>query len=107
MTTKEKDERLDRMEHHQRLLKEKVEDIDKKISKICDAVVGNKDMGSVGMAERIIDIEKEQDAIKADIKKIEESRIEDEVYLKIIRWLGAIITAMVLSFIIKEYILAK
>jgi hypothetical protein len=34
-------------------------------------------MGSVGIAERIIDIEKEQESIKADIKKIEQSRIED------------------------------
>jgi hypothetical protein len=107
MTVKEKDERLDRMEHHQRILKEKVEDIDKKVSKICDAVVGDKSMGSVGIAERMIDIEKEQESIKADIKKIEESRIEDKVYLKIIRWLGAIITGMVLAFIIKEYILVK
>jgi hypothetical protein len=95
------------MEHHQKILKEKVEDIDKKVSKICDAVVGDKSMGSVGIAERIIDIEKEQESIKADIKKIEESRIEDKVYLKIIRWLGAIITGMVLAFIIKEYILVK
>lgn len=95
------------MEEHQKLMKDKVGDIDAKVTEIYNAVVGNKSMGSVGMAERMNDMETTIDKLEIEIKSLEKTRIEDGVYMKIIRWLVAIVTVMVISFIIKEYILVK
>lgn len=107
MTPKEKDERLDRMEQHQKLLKEKVENIDEKVEKIYNAVVGDKSMGNVGMAERIIDVEIEMEKLRIEIKNLEKKKIEDAVYMNMIKKLGWFSIAAILAFLFKEFVFTR
>lgn len=99
---KQKDERLDRLENHQKFMKEKVEDIDQKVTHIYYAVVGNKSMGNIGIAERMQDLETEITDIKKEVKVLETEKIENAVYMRQIKRLSWAVVVLVLGFLFKE-----
>jgi len=90
--------RLDRIEHHLKLMKETTENTSESIHKISNALVGNEYTGGVGMVHTLQkvknDVEKNQDEIAI---------LKDNMGL--IKWFASGLGGLVIAIII--YLLGK
>ena len=92
-------ERVERIENHHKFMKEKMIDVDTKISTIYQSIIGNE-LGSEGLIDRV---EKIKDTIKGNMKDIEElkkSEIITNVYIKQIAWVVGIVGGIVISYVL-------
>lgn len=90
--------RLDRIEHHLKLMKESTEITTESIHKISNALVGNEYTGNVGMVHTLqkvkVDVERNQDEIAI---------LKDNMGL--IKWFASGLGGLVIAIII--YLLGK
>jgi hypothetical protein len=96
--------RLDRMEDHQRNMKEKVDDIDKKVTQIYKSIVGDRSMGNIGMAERLQDLEVEMSLSKKEIRDLRDEKIRNDLYVKILTFLAGVLTVAIITGFIRGWI---
>ena len=92
-------ERVERIENHHKFMKEKMIDVDTKISTIYQSIIGNE-LGSEGLIDRVAKI---QDTIKGNMKDIEalkKSEIITNVYIKQIAWVVGIVGGIVISYVL-------
>ena len=92
-------ERVERIENHHKFMKEKMIDVDTKISTIYQSIIGNE-LGSEGLIDRVAKI---QDTIKGNMKDIEalkKSEIITNVYIKQIAWVVGIVAGIVISYVL-------
>ena len=92
-------ERVERIENHHKFMKEKMIDVDTKISTIYQSIIGNE-LGSEGLIDRVAKI---QDTIKGNMKDIEalkKSEIITNVYIKQIVWVVGIVGGIVISYVL-------
>ena len=92
-------ERVERIENHHKFMKEKMIDVDTKISTIYQSIIGNE-LGSEGLIDRVAKI---QDTIKGNMKDIEalkKSEIIANVYIKQIAWVVGIVGGIVISYVL-------
>lgn len=90
-------ERLDRMESHQKELKKDLDKVSSDVKEIKDAIIGNVLSEDKGMMGKLKGMEKELE----DLKKY---RIENGVYMKIIVGIGAIIGTVFITMVAKGLI---
>ena len=92
-------ERVERIENHHKFMKEKMIDVDTKISTIYQSIIGNE-LGSEGLIDRVAKI---QETIKNNMKDIEalkKSEIITNVYIKQIAWVVGIVGGIVISYVL-------
>ena len=65
--------RLDRMEHHLKLMKESVERTNTEIHKISSALVGNEYTGGIGLVHKMDKLQKDISNTKDDIDILKEN----------------------------------
>lgn len=90
--------RLDRMEHHLKLMKESVERTNAEIHKISSSLIGNEYTGHTGLVHRADKMQKEITSNKDDIDILKEN-------MSLVKWFGSAIGGLVVAMII--YILQK
>ncbi len=90
--------RLDRMEHHLKLMKDSSEKMHDEIHKIASALVGNEYTGGVGIVHRL-------KAMESDIEKTKDQIAIIEDNMKLTKWIGSALGGFVVAIII--YILQK
>jgi uncharacterized protein YPO0396 len=90
-------ERLDRMESHQKELKKDLDKVSSDVKEIKDAIIGNVLSEDKGMVGKLKEMEKELE----DLKKY---RIKNGVYMKIIVGIGAIIGTVFITMVVKGLI---
>lgn len=88
-------EKIDRLEQHYSNIKKDVSDIKDKLGLVLNSLVGDDKMGSIGVVDRLKDLEKELE----DLKK---AKVQTDVYFKIIIFIGSIITVGLITLIIKN-----
>jgi hypothetical protein len=91
-----KSERLDRLEQHQRQLKEKMEDVAGDVRDIKNAIMGNPLSTEKGMSARIKDVEDE-------IEVINEFKSEVETYMKQAKYVIGIVLAALATLLVKTF----
>lgn len=91
-------ERLDRMEHHLRLMKDNIESISEDSKKISSALIGNEYTGGIGIVHRIKELEDRVSINEDKVDLLKEN-------MSLVRWFGSGIGAMVIALIL--YILQK
>lgn len=79
-------ERLDRLEHHQRLFKEKLEDVGGDVRDIKNAIMGNPISSEQGIAGKLRSVEQKVD-------DLEEFKTEVNTYVKQFKWAIGVIVA--------------
>jgi hypothetical protein len=79
-------ERLDRLEQHQRLFKEKLEDVGGDVRDIKNAIMGNPLSSEQGIAGKLRSVE-------AKVDDLEEFKVEVNTYVKQFKWAIAVIVA--------------
>lgn len=77
-------ERLDRLEHHQRLFKEKLEDVGGDVRDIKNAIMGNPISSEQGIAGKLRSVEEKVD-------DLEEFKTEVNTYVRQFKWAIGII----------------
>jgi hypothetical protein len=77
-------ERLDRLEQHQRLFKEKLEDVGGDVRDIKNAIMGNPLSSEQGIAGKLRSVESKVD-------DLEEFKVEVNTYVKQFKWAIAVI----------------
>ena len=90
--------RLDRMEHHLKLMKESVERTNTEIHKISSSLVGNEYTGGIGLVHKMDKLQKDISNNKDDIDILKEN-------MSLVKWFGSAIGGLVVAMII--YILQK
>jgi hypothetical protein len=90
--------RLDRIEHHLKLMKVSVEGTNTEINKISSALVGNEYTGGVGIVHQMKIIKDDVQKNKDDVDILKEN-------MALVKWFGSIIGGLVVAMII--YILQK
>ena len=90
--------RLDRMEHHLKLMKESVERTNTEIHKISSALVGNEYTGGIGLVHKMDKLQKDISNNKDDIDILKEN-------MSLVKWFGSAIGGLLVAMII--YILQK
>ena len=90
-------ERLDKMESHQKELKKDLDIVSNNVREIKEAIIGNVLSDDKGMVGKLKEMEKELE----DLKKY---RIENGVYMKIIVGIGAIIGTVFITMVAKGLI---
>ena len=90
--------RLDRMEHHLKLMKESVERTNTEIDKISSSLVGNEYTSGIGLVHKMDKLQKDISNTKDDIDILKEK-------MSLIKWFGSAIGGLVFAMII--YILQK
>lgn len=90
--------RLDRMEHHLKLMKDSAELMSAEMHKISSALVGNEYTGGVGIVHQMKSMRESIDKSKDDIDILKEN-------MSLVKWLGSAIGGFVIAIII--YILQK
>lgn len=79
-------ERLDRLEHHQRLFKEKLEDVGGDVRDIKNAIMGNPISSEQGIAGKLRSVEEKVD-------DLEEFKTEVDTYVRQFKWAIGVIVA--------------
>jgi len=97
-----RDERMEKIESHLKQVKTDIEQVNGKIDKIYTSVVGNKEMGNIGMAERLDKNEALGKELRSEIDKIKADKIKHAVYIDQAKWLVAIVAALIVIFYIKR-----
>mgnify|MGYP003435043913 CR=1 FL=1 len=92
---KHNSEKIDRLEQHYSNIKKDVADIKEKMNLILGSLIGDDKMGSIGVVDRLKELEKELE----DLKK---SKVQMDVYFRIIIFIGSIITVGLVTLIIKN-----
>ena len=90
--------RLDRVEHHLKLMKDSLDKINMDIHKISSSLIGNEYTGHVGIVSSLNDIHKQVLQNKDDIEMLKEN-------FALIKWIGSAIGGFVITIII--YIIQK
>jgi uncharacterized protein YPO0396 len=90
-------ERLNRMESHQKELKKDLDKVSNDVREIKDAIIGNVFTDDKGMVGKLKEMEKELE----DLKKY---RIENGVYMKMIIGIGAVIGTVFITMVVKGLI---
>ena len=94
----ENDLRMERLENHNKFLKETLTTLTEQNNKIYIAIIGNKAMGNIGLVERINKMEEEREELKEEI-------ITNRVYNKILIFVASVILTLVIGFMFKEKVL--
>jgi hypothetical protein len=79
-------ERLDRLEHHQRLFKEKLEDVGGDVRDIKNAIMGNPISSEQGIAGKLRSVEEKVD-------DLEEFKTEVNTYVRQFKWAIGVVVA--------------
>lgn len=90
-------ERLDRMESHQKELKKDLDKVSNDVKEIKDAIIGTAFSDDKGMLGKLKEMEKELE----DLKKY---RIENGVYMKMIIGIGAVIGTVFVTMVVRGLI---
>ena len=90
--------RLDRMEHHLKLMKESVDRTNTEIHKISSALVGNEYTGGVGIVHQMKITRDDLQKTKDDVDILKEN-------MSLVKWFGSALGGLVVAMII--YILQK
>ena len=90
--------RLDRMEHHLKLMKDSIEMTNSEIHKISSSLIGNEYTAGIGLVHKMEKIEREIHINKDEIDILKEN-------MSLVKWLGSAIGGLVIAMII--YILQK
>ena len=90
-------ERLDKMESHQKELKKDLDIVSNNVREIKEAIIGNVLSDDRGMVGKLKEMEKELD----DLKKY---RIQNAEHMKIIIWIGVIVGGVLVAGIAKGLI---
>mgnify|MGYP003435607444 FL=1 len=92
-------ERVERIENHHKFMKEKMIDVDTKISTIYSAILGNE-LGSEGLVSRFSKIQETMQNNMKDIEALKKSEIITNVYIKQIAWVVGIVGGIVISYVL-------
>ena len=92
-------ERVERIENHHKFMKEKMIDVDTKISTIYSAILGNE-LGSEGLIDRVAKIQETMQNNMKDIEALKKSEIITNVYIKQIAWVVGIVGGIVISYVL-------
>jgi len=104
MTEKSRIDRLDRMEQHQDLMSNKVDDIDKKVTQIYKSIVGDKAMGNIGMAERLLELEANMSDTTKELRSLRDEKVRNDVYIKIMIFFSSAIAGGLIISLFRGWI---
>jgi archaellum component FlaC len=90
-------EKINRLEQHYSNIKKDVADINQKLNLVLSSLIGDDKMGSIGVVDRLKELESELE----DLKK---AKIQTDVYMRIIIFIGSLITAGIITLIVKNLI---
>jgi uncharacterized protein YPO0396 len=90
-------ERLDKMESHQKELKKDLDIVSNNVREIKEAIIGNVLSDDRGMVGKLKEMEKELEVLK-------NYRIENRVYMKIVIGIGAVIGTVFITMVAKGLI---
>lgn len=85
-------------------MEKSVEKIEKDISDIKSALIGNplsKDNGLVG---QVTVLKAEIQLLKDEVNLLREKDIKNNVYVKILTWLGVIVAGSVITFLVNKFL---
>ncbi len=100
--TSEEVQRIERIEGHHTFIKEKLLDVDAKVKGIYSAVIGDKLMGSIGIAERLCELEDNIHENKKEIENLKKQAIKNEVYMNQFIWAFSAIGGFIIIYFFKE-----
>jgi len=90
-------ERLDKMESHQKELKKDMDVVANNVREIKEAIIGNVLSDDKGMVGKLKEMERE-------LEELKKYRIENGVYMKIIVGIGTVIGSVFIGMVLKGLI---
>lgn len=90
-----------RTEEIERFVKveQSVEEIRTDISVIKSALIGNELSGDKGVVGKVFSMEAEIEALKKEIKELQESKTTVAVYIKALLWVTGLVTTIIVGYI--------
>lgn len=97
-------EKIDRVEQHQKELKTDMEIIRDDVKLIKSAIMGNPMTQDKGMIGQIHEVVYELERQKKEIDELKEDRIVNSVYMKIILWFSGIAGTAVVVYVFNQFL---
>ena len=88
-------EKIDRIEHHLRMIQEDQKQSNIKTNQILSCLVGDSVNGNVGLVHRVKDIDKR-------LTDIEKLGYENQVIINQLKWAVAVISTIIIGFVLDK-----
>lgn len=85
-------------------MEKSVEIIQQDISAIKSALLGNPLSGDKGLVGQVLVLKAEIELLKDEVSLLREKDIKNNVYVKILTWLGVIVAGSVITFLVNKFL---
>ena len=85
-------------------MEKSVEIIQQDISAIKSALLGNPLSGDKGLVGQVLVLKAEIELLKDEVSLLREKDIKNNVYVKILTWLGVIVAGSVITFLVNRFL---
>src|SRR5690606_15944824 len=85
-------------------MEKSVEIIQQDISAIKSALLGNPLSGDKGLVGQVTILKAEIELLKDEVNLLREKDIKNNVYVKILTWLGVIVAGSVITFLVNRFL---
>lgn len=97
--------KIDALEEHISKIESNVLKIDSKLETIISSLVGDDKLGNIGVVERLKQLEKQILELEKEILDLKRTKIQTDIYFKIIIFIWSVITAGALSILVNKMFL--
>ena len=85
-------------------MEENIKSIQKDVSNILNALIGNNINGNKGLIHKVEILEKEQITLKGEISDLKEENIKNESLIHILKWVSGSIVGSILAYVVIQII---
>lgn len=97
--------KIDALETHISKIENNVVNIDNKLETIIKSLVGDEKLGNIGVVERLKVLEKNILELEKEILELKRTKVQTDIYFKIIIFCWSIITTGVIGILVKKIFL--